>query len=108
MGQCSARKQIVQKVGKFQIMMQYAAHKFEAALGAYSKGNYESAVRYWDQWWAFYAGSQVTNLMMVQLTRMHGSSHEADLHGGMCRVEWTMHPTCWPRCGLNNLAQTAS
>jgi hypothetical protein len=56
-GKCSARKQIVQKVGKFQIMMQYAAHEFEAALTAYGKGDYEAAVHYWDEWWAFYAGS---------------------------------------------------
>jgi len=38
--------------------MQYAAHEFEAALGAYEKCEYEKAIHYWDEWWAFYAGSQ--------------------------------------------------
>ena len=65
MRQCSARKEIVKKVGKFQIMMQYAAHEFEAALGAYGKCDYEKAIHYWDEWWAFYAGSQVTDTLRV-------------------------------------------
>ena len=92
MRQCSARKQIVQKVGKFQIMMQYAAHEFEAALTAYAKGDYEAAVHYWDEWWAFYAGSLVTHLLRVHLARMRGSSDEADLVGecagrnGLCAL----------------------
>ena len=72
----------MQKTGKFQIMMQYAAHEFEMALGAYNKCEYESAVHYWDEWWAFYAGSRVTNLLRVQLGRMRWSSHGADSDGG--------------------------
>ena len=57
-GSCDARKQIVQKTAKFQIMMQYAAHEFEAALAAYTNCQYDKAVHYWDEWWAFYAGSK--------------------------------------------------
>ena len=60
-GSCAARGQIVKKVGKFQIMMQYAAHEFEAALAAYANCQYEQAVHYWDEWWAFYAGSLSTD-----------------------------------------------
>jgi len=60
-----ARKQIIKKVIKFQVVMQFALHELEAGLKKYNDESLPTASRYGiggavhalDEWWAFYAGS---------------------------------------------------
>jgi len=61
----NARKQIIKKVIKFQLVFQYAVHELESALKKYNDASATDVDRYGlggsvhalDEWWAFHVGS---------------------------------------------------
>mmetsp|Transcript_31984 Transcript_31984/g.49966 ORF Transcript_31984/g.49966 Transcript_31984/m.49966 type:complete len:434 (+) Transcript_31984:60-1361(+) len=110
----AARKQMVKKLIKFTLLLQYAIHEAEAALVKFNDEKQDGDYRYgvdgsvhaWDEWWAFYVGSLEDGsvepgeegegvgygpyILAEKRARSFGTDNKIVSNGGKSRVNWDL------------------